>query len=513
MHSFCRKAALLLSASIPCLLAAPAMAADDAAIQRLESQMRALQAQIDQLKAQQAAPAPAAPVAAAPAPAAVLGANKPAIAYETPSHQFGLTSADGANSIELTGRVHFDTGFYPGYTAAEGVGPYGAGKKPQSGVNARRVRLGVVGKFLDDFNYALIYDFGGSTDATPTTTGIENAYITYNGFNKASTPVPVAIDFGYMDIPFTLDEAVSSNDIMFMERSSSQVAATTFGGSDARSALGFRSYKPNYFAGAWLTGPQAGDPHSGAQRSRLAFLVRASVNPIQTDAYSLHIGGGYAYSEPPKGNATVPTVTLSDRPEFRIDPTVTLSTGGIPEKNGSVAAAELAGTFGNFFLQGEYYHYTISQKERAPNPFGGTNLASPDLDFDGGYVQASYSIGGRRKYAPATGGYTGVVPDHPFSLSKGGMGAFELAARFSALDLNDHLPAQGAPFASTGGVQGGDQKAYTLGVNWYASTNVRVMFNWVHADINARTLTTSATRNEQGGSRIDSVGARAQFAF
>jgi phosphate-selective porin OprO and OprP len=508
MHHIVRRTVLLLSASIPGLLAAPAMAADDASIQRLESQMRALQAQIDQMKAQQVAPA-----AAAPAPAAVLGANKPAIAYETPSHQFGLTSADGANSIELTGRVHFDIGAYPNYTPAQGVGPFGAGKGPQNGVNARRVRLGVVGKFLDDFNYALIYDFGGSTDATPSTTGIENAYISYNGFNKPANPVPVAIDFGYMDVPFTLDEAVSSNDIMFMERSSSQAVAVTFGGSDARSALGFRSYKSNYFAGAWVTGPAAGDSHTGAQRSRLAFLARASVNPIQTDAYSLHVGGGFAYSEPPKGNATVPTVTLSDRPEFRIDPTVTLSTGAIPEKNGSVAAAELAGAFGNFFAQGEYFHYMVSQKDHATNPFGGTNLVSPDLDFDGGYVQASYSIGGRRKYAPATGGYTGVIPDHPFSLSKGGMGAFELAARFSAVSLNDHLPAQGATFASTGGVQGGDQKAYTLGINWYANNNVRVMLNWVHADINARTLTTSTTRNEQGGSRTDAVGARAQFAF
>ena len=32
-----------------------------------------------------------------------------------------------------------------------------------SGVNARRARIGVVGKFAGDWNYSLIFDFGGST--------------------------------------------------------------------------------------------------------------------------------------------------------------------------------------------------------------------------------------------------------------------------------------------------------------------------------------------------------------
>src|ERR1700730_13292834 len=51
----------------------------------------------------------------------------------------------------------------------------------------------------------------GSTPRPP-----ENAYITYNGLR------PVAFDPGYLDGPFTLDEATSSNDIMFIDRAGVQ---------------------------------------------------------------------------------------------------------------------------------------------------------------------------------------------------------------------------------------------------------------------------------------------------
>ncbi len=53
--------------------------------------------------------------------------------------------------------------------------------------------------------------------------------------------MPVAIDAGYLDVPWTLDESTSSNDIMFLERSSPQVIATELGGGDFRSAGGRRS--------------------------------------------------------------------------------------------------------------------------------------------------------------------------------------------------------------------------------------------------------------------------------
>ncbi len=135
----------------------PALAVDDQQLQLLSDQIRQLQAQIDSLKKAQAAQS-AAPSAAQ---TAAIGNNKPAYGYETGSHQFGWASADGQNSIELTGRLHFDVGSYINYKPNAGlVNP----AELVSGANARRARIGVTGKFAGDFVYTIIGEFGGTSD-------------------------------------------------------------------------------------------------------------------------------------------------------------------------------------------------------------------------------------------------------------------------------------------------------------------------------------------------------------
>ncbi len=84
-----------------------------------------------------------------------------------------------------------------------------------------------------DWNYALIYDFGGSSDGFAGTgstgaapgvggasvgflpggavSGVENAFLSYTGFKPFGGKL--AIEGGIMDLPYTLDEATSSNDI------------------------------------------------------------------------------------------------------------------------------------------------------------------------------------------------------------------------------------------------------------------------------------------------------------
>ena len=52
------------------------------------------------------------------------------------------------------------------------------------------------------------------------------------------------------------------------------------------------------------------------------------------------------------------------------------------------------------------------------------------------------------------------------------LGAWELAARYSYLDLNDK------------GLRGGIENNTTVGVNWYLYSNLRLMLNWVHAHQN-----------------------------
>lgn len=503
----------------------PAHADDSQQLQLLSDQIRQLQAQIDALKKTQAAQAAATPT--------LPSGAKPAYGYQTGSHQFGWTSADGMDSIELTGRLHFDVGAYTNYKPDVGLtNPAGL----NSGVNARRARIGVTGKFGGDFNYTLIGEFGGTSDTQNplasgfATSGIENAYITYNGFNKIDHVVPLAFDVGYLDVPFTLDEAVSSNDTMFMERSSSQVVATAFGAGDNRSAAGVRSYKTNYWAGVYLTGPTSGTPHNdpsvnpsgqvpatvSPSGEPVAMTARATYNPyVNANGDNIHVGGNAAYVVQPGATQTVlaggavngtgHSMSLSDRPELRLDPTALLTTGTITNvKSAEVFGPELAGQFDHFFAQGEYYIYQVNRYASAGVP----NAQS--LDFSGGYAQASWSVGGKRAYNPSTGAYTGVIPDAPLDISHGtGFGAFEIGARYSYTDLKDNwLPNTTA--ANNTGVNGGIQTTYTVGVNYYASTNVRLMLDYIHADISRSTTAAPSVPN---GAKVDAIAGRFQVAW
>lgn len=516
-------------------------------LQRLEAQIQALQDQVRQLrdaqaqqqtvqarqvqelKDQQAAQEKQ-------IQAQVLPDNIPRL-VESPTHQFGLASPDGNNSIALVARLFFDVGNYLHESpdgGLRGVGPGSPGNSLESGVNARRARFGVAGVFQGDWAYRLIYDLGSSADSTGAgvsggvTSGVENAYFTYNGFYKKDNLVPVAIDAGYLDVPWTLEEAMSSNDIMFLERASPQVVATEFGGGDFRSAVGLRSNNKRYWAGLYLTGPTSGTPHHGVDTATYAVLGRASYQLVQAEDASLHLGANALHLFQPRASVTATTASsistsaspvsslaLTDRPELRVDPTNILNTGAIPTDQATVLGAEAAAGWGNFFAQGEYFHYALSQYAGGVNPSdGAANAVSPTLNFDGFYVEASYSFGGRRRYIPETGAYSAVIPDQAFSLSGGGWGALELAARYSTINLNDHFTA-GQPAHLTGGINGGEQTGIDVGLNWYPNVNMKLMVDYIHTDVSHlwKPVTTGKAPTALSGTTIDAIAGRLQFAY
>ncbi len=110
-------------------------------------------------------------------------------------------------------------------------------------------------------------------------------------------------------------------------------------------------------------------------------------------------------------------------------------------------------------------------------------LPKPDLNFDGWYMQASWVLTGEsRGYSTANAAFTSPKPRIPFSVDGGGWGAWELAARYSDVDLNDHDGAfhLATPF---GGVRGGEQKIWTAGINWYPNSVLRFALDYQWIDI------------------------------
>jgi phosphate-selective porin OprO/OprP len=206
------------------------------------------------------------------------------------------------------------------------------------------------------------------------------------------------------------------------------------------------------------------------------------------------------------------TLTLSDRPELRIDPTSILSTGSIANvADAQVYSGEAAAGYGPLFAQAEYFWYDVDR-----------NLGLPSTHFTGWYAQGSWTITGEaRAYNPAAGAYGGIIPNRPFSLAKGDPGAWEIAFRYSHVDLND-LFTVGIPTALTNGVAGGVQNIYTVGLNWYVNRNVRIMVNYLHGTVDKNSAAATAAvgglnpafpAGTDIGAKFDALAMRTQIAF
>jgi phosphate-selective porin OprO/OprP len=467
----------------------------EAQIAALQQEVRALKKKVNSTEKPVAKKEPAVPPTSKVAPAPPTTIVKMA-----PDNEPSICSADGLNCIGITGRLHLDAGgyHYRPNTASTPV------QNLDDGVNTRRARIGVAGTFAGDWNFALIYDFGGSSDGFGGTaagslpgggtSGIENAYLSYVGIKG------LAIEAGIMHTLYSLEEATSSNEHMFIERASASNVATGIAAADFRSAAGARWFSDLFWLGAYLTGPTTGDIHVSqsvtppGSTEQLGGFARAVWHVVNQKDFGVHIGGDAEALFVPATNTVtgIKSLTLSDRPELRIDPTSLLTTGPIPNVAGAhVYSGELAANYGPFTAQAEYFFYNI---DRA--------LGLSSLRFNGGYAQASWIITGEsREYGDYTASYVAVIPKEPFSLSGGGWGAWEIAARYSTFDLNDRL---GFP----DGVAGGKQTIITAGLNWYLSRNIGFMLDYLHGWIDKQA---SATNFTDAGSKFDAIAMRTRI--
>ena len=147
-------------------------------------------------------------------------------------------------------------------------------------------------------------------------------------------------------------------------------------------------------------------------------------------------------------------------------------------------------------------------------------VPGPTLNFDGGYVQASYSIGGTRHYDPTRGAYTGVIPEMPMTPGSSGWGALEFAARYTIINLNSPYlttatlgPAYSAPGVFTGGTTtygGGKETSYGVGLNWYPNNNMKFMLDYEHVVVDNPQFFNGANYR---GATIDWIAARSQIVF
>jgi len=465
----------VFAATLTAILVAGTASAQEAApskeqLDAMKAQLTQLQRKVDTLQGR---------VATQDAAAAEARAFKATKSPQGPTVQMtsgnrpGICTYDKLNCVYLTGRFHLDAAAYSFDPSSALTAP----QNPHNNFNARRARIGLTGNFMRDWHWTLIGEFGGSQDGAAQ---LNNAFIQYRGFGNTW------IEAGYMDVPYTFDESVSSNDTLFMERATAQVLATDIAAGDNRSAVGFRSFGKNYWVGSYLTGPVVGADHT--TRGSVGATVRGVFVPLRTESFTFLVEGDYQKLITPQTNASL---RLRDRIEVRVDPGVRLlDTGVLADVTGAdVFSAGFAGAWNALYFQGEYFNYQIERTT------GG------DAEFNGGYIQASYSLTGeKRSYSDSSGAFGGIRPKQPFMMGTGNWGAWEVAARYSYANLND------SDVAAV--VRGGIQRSTTLGLNWYPNQNIRFMFNWIHGEVE---------RYNAGGVNLgaeyDVFATRMQLAF
>jgi len=501
-YSKSRAAAFLLAttALVPFSNTAYAESADQAAtnakIQALEQQIQDLSAQVQDLKRSTSDQY-------ADAQAQQTQAPKPKI----DNGRLSISSADGKFTAAVRGLAQLDWGAY-GQNASAATLPAAYGPNLSSGTNFRRVYLGVQGKVFGDWSYNLNFDFGGS-GGTETPGHVQSVYLQYDGL------APFAIRAGAYPPPANLEDSTSAGDTIFLERNAPSDLQRNIAGGDGRDAVSLLYLGDQLFGAFSYTSAKVQD--SAVFGEQQAAVGRASYLFKLAEDANLVVGGnglyvfqlpnsvarGSAIGAVTPGAGALNTITLSDPPELTIDSQglKLVNTAAIPANHIWQWGVETAASWRNLYAQAGYYDFEV---DRAPTAFkvftspiaSHTQIVQPLNDsFSGWYLQGTWVLTGEsRTYNTATGAFSAPKPAEPFNIDGSGWGALELAARFSDLDLNDHISdasnvvtAFAAPATKTysffNTVRGGDQKIWTAALNWYPNSVVKLELQYQFIDI------------------------------
>jgi phosphate-selective porin OprO/OprP len=428
-----------------------------------------------------------------------------------------FASGDGQFTASLRGVLQLDAASYdqdaPGPLATDfrrgSLGDAAEADRARDlndGANFRRARIGIEGKAFGVWNYNFLYDFGGS--GVEEAGKISAAWVEYAAFPQAR------IRIGAFSPPAGIEEATSTNGSLFLERASPSELVRGIASGDGRTAVAVFGNGERWNYSAALTGNTIGVQTFDEQ---LAFVGRVAYVPIKGLDYLVHVGAATTIVINPA--ATGPNVApgvasplrLRDRPEIRVDGTRLVDTGNIDADGLTEWSLEAAGQYKNFSVQGEYFHIDVERRASA--------LSDPD--FQGWYVQGAWTITGQpRRYGIATATFDAPRGDKPFNRKTGDWGVWELAARYSDLDLNYREGGAGTAQVASA-IRGGEQKIVTLGLNWYPNSVVRFQADYQHVDVDrlspggtafgAGALTPPA--GAQIGQELNIWSLRTQYAF
>ena len=368
--------------------------------------------------------------------------------------RLAFASANGDFTVALRSLVQFDYGYF-----AQGKNP--AAVDLNSGSNFRRAQIGLQGTAWREWSYNFTYDFGGN--------GVEKngyiyyAYLQYDGFG------PLHVRGGAI-APFAgIEDATSSGDLLFLERASGVDIARNIAGSPGREGIDVFLQGDTYLLSAAYTSKKTTDAATFDEQS--AVVTRAAWLPVNSDVKWL-VDANFSHVfhlADTAANQGANFFSFSNGPEVAVDASKTVNTGNIDAKRVTEFGFESAATYAGFYAQGGWFRFNVERRTAVPNP-----------NFDGWYAALTYSLTGEEhQYDPATASFRSLRPANPLG-SSGGWGAWEVKARYSDINLDFNPLAS----AANGGIAGGKQDVWTVGLNWYPTAGLRFALDYDNISVN-----------------------------
>ena len=413
-------------------------------------------------------------------------------------------SSNGNFTASLRALVQYDFGYY----MQDNVPGTGTAQDLNSGSNFRRARFGVEGTLYKVWSYNFTGEWGGSGSEQPVQ--IQQAYIQYNGWK------PFAFRVGAFSPYVSLEDSTPVGELLFMERADATEITRGIAGSDGRYGVSVVAQGDRYLASVAYTGSKVNGSNAATAQTfdeqqgvvgRFAALAYSS----KTANLVLGANGSYVFdtADTVAGPAGLGNFTFSNAPEIRVDdtgtnnaPTSLISTGAIPGRQVWHWGADGAAQWKSLYAEGGYFKFGATRN-------GEGTPASTNPEFGAWYAQASWVITGEpHRYNAPTGSFRAPKVAHPVTLgSNGGWGAWEIAGRYSATDLNFNAGLAGRA-TPAGGIRGGEQDIWTLGLNWYPNDAIRFSANYLR--INVDRLSAAGAHI---GQKVQALGIRSQLAF
>ncbi len=342
----------------------------------------------------------------------------------TTKGKFKVASQDGSWEWHPIGRIFWDTVF---------------ADRDNSNIETtnselRRARLGFQGR-IAPIKYKLELDFANSGTAS-----WKDVWLSYNNKNDLGEWFTKV---GQHHVPFGHATISSSNYKPLMRR-------PLFGdGPQTSRAVGiaYRQDANRWFfhTGAFIP---ALDETGEGTTDRMTYALRIGGQPFFKDKTHL-IHGAISYQHEEFDGGTFSNIDNSLLSHVG-DGDALVANFGINTDDSNAYDIELVSVWGPFHGVFEYVVWNVS------DPDGDADLSA--WAFDVGWFLTGESM----KYK--AGAFSGIKPKAP--IGKGGWGAWQIAARLENMDLTD------------GNIIGGEADVFTVGLNWYLTSNTRLMANY-----------------------------------